>query len=306
MDIKKWAKDSFDLIRSNGYSGFVESMRPVKHKALSAGNIMYPRGTSIYEKEWDLLIVLDACRYDLFLQVAEDYEWIEEVGEIRSLDSTTAHWMRRTFVKDHHFEMANTAYVCGNPFSKSELDSRDFAELIELWKSAWTEPGTVPPEAITDETIRIMRDDSYDRVIAHYMQPHCPFISRPELSQGKVIDNFGNQDWRDVWELLRDGDIDLDDLWSGYRENLKIGLEEVTSLIRNVDAENVVVTSDHGNATGQWGVYGHPPNLPMRELRIVPWVETQAKSIESREPDNWQNQETAVDREEQLSSLGYI
>jgi hypothetical protein len=306
MDITGCATDSFDLIRSDGYSGFLESMRPVKHKVLSAGNIMYPRGTSIYDKEWDLLIILDACRYDLFLEVADDYEWIEEVGEIRSLDSTTAHWMRRTFVKDHHAEMANTAYICGNPFSQSELDSRDFAELIELWRSAWTEPGTVPPEAVTDETIRAMKAGSYDRVIAHYMQPHCPFISRPELSQGKVIDDFGNQDWRDVWELLRDEDIDLDDLWSGYRENLKIGLEEVTSLIKNVDAENVVVTSDHGNATGQWGVYGHPPNLPIRELRRVPWVETQAKSIEAREPDDWNNQEIAMNREEQLSSLGYI
>ncbi|WP_226022955.1 hypothetical protein [Halomicrobium salinisoli] len=201
--------------------------------------------------------------------------------------------------------MSETAYVCGNPFSESQLDSRDFSVLEEVWQSAWTEPGTVPPEAITDETIRIMREGDHDRVISHYMQPHCPFLSKPELSQGKDLDSFGNQDWRDVWEQLEDGDLDRPEVWEGYRDNLRRGLDEVEALLENVNADRVVVTSDHGNAIGEWTVYGHPSDLPLDCLRSVPWIETSAENNRTRELDEWQKNSVNADREEQLSALGY-
>lgn len=306
MNIQSWLRESYNRIRSDGYDGVTESLRPVKHKALSTGNIFFSRGTSIYDREWDLLIILDACRYDLFAEVADQYNWIDGIDEIRSLDSTTAFWMRRTFTEQRRDEMGNTGYVCGNPFSESELRSSDFGELTELWQSAWTDPGTVPPEAVTDETIRLMREDSHERVIAHYMQPHCPFITQPKLSEGKSLNKFGNQEWRDVWEQLRDGDLELKALWEGYRDNLNLGLQEVTSLLENVEADKVVVTSDHGNAKGEWGVYGHPPNLPLKSLRRVPWVETSANDTGKREPEEWTKRTIGVDRDDQLSSLGYI
>ncbi|MFC7202646.1 hypothetical protein ACFQJC_03910 [Haloferax namakaokahaiae] len=280
-------------------------MQPVKYKALSGGNLIRPSGTSIYDEDWDLLIVMDACRYDLMKEVSGDYGWANNLDNIWSVDSTTAFWMRRTFTRDRLTEMKNTAYICGNPFSKSELEANEFAELIELWRSAWTDPGTVPPEAVTDETIRLMREEEHERVIAHYMQPHCPFISAPELSKGKELDKFGNQDWRDVWERLGDGGLKFDDVWHGYRENLRLGLDEVSELLRNVEAKKVVVTSDHGNSTGEWGVYGHPPNLPLTNLRKVPWIETTATDSGERSPNEWLEKNTGISRQEQLSALGY-
>lgn len=306
MDARSWLNDSYSRIRTQGVDGAVESLRPVRNKILSVGNVLHSEGTSIYDREWDLLVVLDACRYDLFCDITHEYEWIKEVDQIRSVNSTTALWMRRTFVSENADQMRNTAYVCGNPFSESELESRDFADLIELWRTAWQDPGTVPPEAVTDETIRLMREGSHERVIAHYMQPHCPFISRPELSQGKDIDAFGDQQWRDVWEKLRDDDVSIDDVWEGYRENLVLGLDEVSELLANVDAERVVITSDHGNAIGEWGVYGHPPNLPLKNLRMVPWVETTAQDSGERTPEEWRTTDADVDRKEQLSALGYV
>ena len=306
MNVRSWIGESIDNVRTDGLAGAIESLRPVKHKVLSAGNVFYPQGTSIYEREWDLLIVLDACRYDLFLEVANEYEWINEVEEIRSLDSTTAFWMRRTFTESREVEMQNTAYICGNPFSAEELNAEDFAELLELWKYVWVDPGTVPPEAITDETIRIMRDETYDRVIAHYMQPHCPFLSRPNLSKGKDIRAFGNQDWPDVWERLREGEINEKKVWKAYQQNLKLGLSEVEVLLRNVDAEKVIITSDHGNAKGEWGVYGHPPSLPMNSLRNVPWIQTKGEDKKTRELENWKHTQTGFEREDQLHHLGYV
>lgn len=306
MNLRDWIHDSYIEISQNGVRGVQNALRPVKHKLLSGGNVFHDRGLPIYERDWDLLIVLDACRYDLMLEVADEYDWLPTPTAKRSLDSTTALWMRRNFTDQWHEAMAETTYVCGNPFSESELNGADFDRLIEPWASAWTDPGTVPPEAVTDETIRVMRENDPERVIAHYMQPHCPFLDRPELSKGKKLDRFGNQKWRDVWERLRDGEITEAAVWEGYRANLRRGLEEVEQLLRNVDADRVVVASDHGNATGEWGVYGHPPNLPLSVLRTVPWIETTATDTGEREPDSWLTTDAAVSRDEQLSALGYV
>jgi hypothetical protein len=237
-------------------------------------------------------------------EVAPRYEFVNTVEPVRSLDSTTALWMRKNFVEAHAAEMAETTYVCGNPFSAEELDAAGFLTLDEVWRDVWTSPGTVPPEAVTDRAIRASQERAPDRLIVHYMQPHCPFLSRPELTRGKLRERFGNQDWRDVWEKLRDGDLERDEVWAGYRENLELALDEVAVLLRNVDAETAVVTSDHGNALGEWLVYGHPPTMPHDCLRVVPWIETTATDEGTRDPAT-HTTESAVSREEQLAALGY-
>ena len=77
-------------------------------------------------------------------------------------------------------------------------------------------------------------------------------------------------------------------------------------LLRSVDAESVVVSSDHGNAMGEWGVYGHPPNMPHDCLRNVPWVETTANDNGEYEPSVEPTTTVDASKEEQLKSLGYI
>lgn len=304
MDVSGWAAESATRIRADGIDGVRASVRPVYNKALQGVASLGDPGTPIYEREWDLLVVVDACRLDLMREVAPAYEFATDVRAMRSLDSTTALWMRKNFTAKDAAEMAETAYVCGNPFSAEELDADSFETLDEVWRDVWAEPGTVPPEAITDRAIRVAREHSPGRLIVHYMQPHCPFLSRPDLTRGKRRDRFGNQDWRDVWEKLRDGDLDRDEVWAGYRENLELALDEVGVLLRNVDAETAVVTSDHGNALGEWLVYGHPPTMPHDCLRVVPWIETTATDEGTREPATHAS-ETAVDRQEQLAALGY-
>jgi len=52
-----------------------------------------------------------------------------------------------------------------------------------------------------------------------------------------------------------------------------------------VDAETVVISSDHGNAIGEWGCYGHRPYVPLPAVKRVPWVETSAVDESTHEPD---------------------
>lgn len=306
MDLTGWASDSISRIRTDGFDGVRESLRPVYHKALQGTSRLRDSGTPVYDRDWDLLIVVDACRFDLMREVASDYEYISDVSQSRSLDSMTLLWMQKNFVSMYGTEMAETAYVCGNPFSKQALDEDDFDVLDEVWKYVWEDPGTVPPRAITDRTIATAREHQPDRLIAHYMQPHCPFISRPNLTQGKRLDKFGNQDWDDVWQKLRAGKISREEVWSGYRENLRLALDEIELLLENVEAETVVITSDHGNALGEWLVYGHPPTMPMDCLRVVPWIETTAVDRGEYEPEIEPGVDHETDREEQLAALGYV
>jgi len=41
-----------------------------------------PVGTNIYERDWDALVVLDACRVDILREVADEYEFIDEVDSV--------------------------------------------------------------------------------------------------------------------------------------------------------------------------------------------------------------------------------
>ncbi|WP_380677657.1 hydrolase [Salinigranum sp. GCM10025319] len=306
MDFAGWASDSVGRIRADGIDGVRESLRPVYHKSLQGISRLRDPGTPIYERDWDLLIVVDACRLDLVREVAPAYDYIDGVGSLRSLDSMTLLWMLKNFVPVYAEEMSETAYVCGNPFSAEALDADDFLELDEVWEYVWEDPGTVPPRAITDRTIAASREHQPERLIAHYMQPHCPFLSRPNLTRGKRLDKFGHQEWDDVWQKLQAGKLTRDEVWAGYRENLELALDDIELLLENVDAENVVITSDHGNALGERWVYGHPPGMPMDCLRVVPWIETTAVDRETYEPETEVQREEEMDREEQLAALGYV
>ena len=309
MDVTRWASQSRKRIREHGLDGVRDSLRPVYNKGLSQYSRFKDPGTPIYDREWDLLVILDACRLDVMQEVAGSYSFIENVDVFRSLDSTTEFWMKKNFTAQYADEMAETTYVCGNPFSDSVLSSDSFNKLNEVWRRTWDEPGTVPPRAITDETIRAMRSaesGKADRVIAHYMQPHCPFIPRPELSAPKSLERFGNQRRRDVWGQLRDGDLTREEVWEGYRLNLELGLDDVSLLLRSVNADRVVVSSDHGNALGELGVYGHPPNMPHDCLRNVPWIETTATDDGEYEPETEFDEEIERSTDEQLAALGYV
>ncbi|WP_053772543.1 hypothetical protein [Halorubrum tropicale] len=88
--------------------------------------------------------------------------------------------------------------------------------------------------------------------------------------------------------------------------NLRLALDEIELLLENVEAETVVITSDHGNALGEWLVYGHPPTMPMDCLRVVPWIETTAADRGEYEPEIEPGVDHETDREEQLAALGYV
>lgn len=242
---------------------------------------LHSMGEPIFEQDWDLLIVLDACRLDLMEEVADEYAFLDEpLNAITSVGSTSVEWMQKTFTDTYAPEIAETAYVTANPHSHSQIDANRFALVDDVWQYGWDEDaGTVRPRVITDRTITVWNESSPTRLIAHYMQPHFPFLSdldiRPRDGQG------------DVWMSLREGDYTKDRIWAAYRDNLERVLDEVKLLAENVDAESIVITSDHGNALGEFGMYGHPPGFPLSCLRMVPWVKLAGTGPGDYSPDTY-------------------
>lgn len=306
MNISEWIQNSLTRVRSNGLRGVQQSLYPVYKKGLHQIFRFSPDGVPIYEEDWDLLIILDGCRMDLMEEVAPDFSYIEDIGATRSVDTMTREWMKKNFQEEYADEMANTAFICGNPHSDWLLDSRDFQVLDEVWRYGWDDDlGTLPPRPVTDRAISVGRSETPERMIVHYMQPHYPFITQSYMDQGIDIDRFGELPWDNVWDRLRKGELDESKVWVGYAENLRYVLDDIELLLQNIDRENVIITSDHGNAIGEWGIYGHPIHMPISAIQLVPWIKATAEDSETHKPEPVKNKHSNSAVRERLKQLGY-
>ena len=267
-------------------------------------------GQNVYDREWDVLLLLDGCRVDLLREVAPEYEFVGDVDTHRSLGSHSYEWMERTFTPAYAEAMADTVHVTANPFSDRFLVGSRFAALDEVWRYGWDDAeGTTPPRPVTERAIASWRETSADRMIVHYMQPHVPFLGYDFQAAHDPEDWQRAQTEKTVWAKLRDGDLDFDAVWTGYRDNLRAVLSDVELLLENLDAETVVLSADHGNAVGEYGIYGHPRGVAIEPLREVPWVRTTATDAGTFEPSLEREATESIDGDDleaRLESLGYV
>ncbi|MGB9962432.1 sulfatase-like hydrolase/transferase [Halobacterium sp. MBLA0001] len=147
-----------------------------------------------------------------------------------------------------------------------------------------------------------------DQIVVHYMQPHAPFFDHAELYDGydQGFGDGGTPDQsKDVWDQIRYGDASRKEIWTAYRHNLEVLLEEVDLLKRSCDAD-IVLTSDHGNGLGESGVYGHPRGIPTGEVRNVPWVRIDGKGNSDYTPkEDFAERSHSANARDRLSALGY-
>jgi hypothetical protein len=272
---------------------------------LEARYIRSVRSVNVLDREWDVLVILDACRLDLLKSVASEYEFLSSIEAIYSPAATSEAWLRRTFTNQHLETMRDTAVVTGNPYSYSTLQDDELKILDEVWTYAWdNELGTIPARPITDRAISIGRNCSPSRLIIHYMQPHFPCVTGSQLASGVTLDEFGNQPMA-IWSALEQRHLSPDEVKSAAIKNLRYVLEEVGLLLDNLDAESVVISADHGNAFGEGGEYGHRKGSIQEEVRKVPWVRTSATDGETYQPSMYDHDATEYSRSKQLRALGY-
>lgn len=264
------------------------------------------KATNVFSREWDVLVILDACRMDLLESVAAEYDFLTDSSSIYSVASQSEEWMDATFSTLSDGRTAGSVVVTGNPFSDSTLQSVELQALDEVWTYAWDdEIGTVPARPITDRAITHGRESEFDRLVVHYMQPHFPSVPKPRLSSGPEIDEFGDQAVS-IWSRFEEGTLSREDVWDAGQRNLRYVLDEVELLLQNIDAETVCITADHGDAYGEQDVYGHPRDAVIEEVRKVPWVETTGSDNRTHSPDEYDLDSQDIERENQLEALGYL
>ncbi|WP_228842266.1 alkaline phosphatase family protein [Halococcus agarilyticus] len=279
-------------------------------------------GTNVYERDWDALLILDACRVDALEAVADEFDFIDDVDSIWSRGSTSQEWMAQTFTREWRDAIADTIYLVGNGFAKQTfeeggrpildfnplsfpafdvVDAADFKLLKGVWGTGHDDRlGNVPPRYITDRAIELGRDETSERLIVHYNQPHAPY-----LANAVATDSAPSSFESDPFPPLRRGELSREKAWAMYLDNLRLVLNDVELLLENLDAERVVITADHGEAFGEWGQYGHPNASPLPAVRKVPWVETTASDARTHTPAEEDN-ETSTDIEDHLADLGYL
>jgi hypothetical protein len=318
VDFERWVTRSFQRIKSDPKRGPSQSLYYAYVGALLTLTKRYPLGTNIYERDWDLLVVLDACRVDSMREVAGEYSYIDHVDSVRSVGSTSFEWLPLTFNKRYKQQISETAYVSGNPYLTPVFENKDHppvAQPIPFGPTDYNvvnpdeflffdevrkygvdeEHNCVLPRTMTDRAIDVNRSLDPDRLIVHYMQPHEPHIGE-EHGLGQS-----------VFVPLRKGEITREEAWDSYIENLRLVLDELEVLLTNVDAEKVVITADHGEAFGEFGFYAHQIGCPLPAVRNVPWVETTATDQGNYEPEI--DPEDGTDEEsleQHLAHLGYM
>lgn len=296
---------------------FIQELNTLYHKAAlfinsPVYNSISKDGDDYISKDWDNLLILDACRFDWFRDLnpinGQLYKCISPASE-------SMEFMNKTFIgRDLH----DTVYVTANPHAE-KIPNNTFHSQINLLDSHWDpEHKTVLPEDMVRETLRANEKYPRKRLIAHFMQPHFPFIGEigGEINH-KGIEQPANEEQKsnvgNPWnQLNRSTGISQHQTIKAYRQNHEIAIESAQNLVNKLPGKSVI-TSDHANLIGEWTfpiphqVYGHPPNFRKQELIAVPWLEIESnerREIVSEPPKNQDNMNKGL-VESRLRDLGY-
>jgi hypothetical protein len=235
----------------------------------------------LFQKDRFTLIILDACRYDIFKETCNRY-LSGTLIKARSEGSNTFEWMPKIFClpefkqtkvfSSHPAINSLGLEICG--FKATKFFSKE--NIIDIWRIGWSnEFNTVLPEEVVKHVIKIGLNK---RNLIWFMQPHFPWIHAKQISR-KIIEEFPTM--RSQGEAIRKkvkkGEISREQVVKNYTSNLHLVLYYVSKLLEKIRdiAGKVVVTSDHGEILGEYDFYGHYPRVYCPELIVVPWLVVQ-------------------------------
>jgi len=263
-------------------------------------------------EDWDNLIILDACRFDFFNKVYKDY-LAGKLEKRISKGSNTGEWLVKTFPNkyDYIYVSANP-YInsLGFPLNLGPIEYRKynwtankhFLKIIDVWKFGWVEKyNTIHPKYINMAYLS-NKDDK--KTIIHYMQPHYPYINYKGVLETRykvelmnkgyfkfIVENIFQERFRllilqkflklfkrryQLSQLQRVYiEVGMDKLQYYYEDNLRIVLKYVSELIEELEGKTII-TADHGDAFGEKGIWGHPPETHIPVLIEVPWLEVKS------------------------------
>jgi len=268
-------------------------------------------GVDIFAEDWDTLLVLDACRYDMF---AEQSSLPGTLESRISRGSNTVEFLTGNFADR---SLLDTVYVTANPqlhSNRKRLDPELHA-TVNVWQGEdWDDDRhTVMPETMADRTLEAAERFPNKRLISHFIQPHYPF-----LADDPVFDHeqaFDTPEEVSCWQQVMTGSLSVDPgaVWAAYRETLDRALPAVEHLLSELDGKTVV-TADHGNMIGERArpipvrEWGHPQGIYTEKLVRVPWLVHESgdrRKITPDEPGQSEGTDPIENVSERLKELGY-
>lgn len=262
-----------------------------------------PTESTVFDEDWDNLIILDACRYDTFEKVSA---LPGELSVRRGRASSTVEFLRANV---SGVDLYDTVYVTANPQYRKHFDGGRFHEVVDVWAETNWDEGvkTVEPGTLVERTLDVYERFDDKRLLVHFVQPHTPFLG--EFGRAVVGDERLS-----FWRRVMEGELAFEDrdLYCAYCENLVLVLPHVRRLLETLDGKSVV-TADHGQMIGEraWPIpikeYGHPRGIYTSELVAVPWLEYESETRRSvttgREATSSEVESSVV--EDRLRDLGY-
>lgn len=269
-------------------------------------------GDLIFDQDWDNLIILDACRYDIFRDTIGDYDIPGQLSSITSRGSQTPEWVRGNFTDRQEHD---TVYVSASSWYLKLKDSinsevHDFIGVIgEEYRDSSVE--TIPPQHVTETAREASRQYPDKRLLIHYVQPHMPYLG--DLGERE----FKNARSQTMREMIREKGGGRDEkaklLRWAYQENLHHVLNDIESLVDDLHGKTVI-SADHGEFLGErpgfsypFVEYGHPGGIYYDTLVNVPWFTADydsRKNIRAETPVQGEGY-TEEELNSQLRALGY-
>lgn len=321
---------AYRIMKQGGIRAFVR--KSVEYSQSHLRNaLVYPAYNEIFKRrfnpgfdvmnaDWDVLLLLDAARYDIMSEVATDLPSIERkvTRAVGSLEFMEYQYMGR--------QLHDTVYVTSNPYvSRIESDvfyAVDDSPLQEHWDP---ERGTVYPSDVSRVAKQAAEEYPDKRLVVHYMQPHLPPIGptgdrlHEEFSLLGYHPNRGDDEGEDprtegmnLFSACRQGLVSNEDLRTTYRESLEIVFDEAKEVAEAITGR-AVVSADHGEHLGERllpgfpELYSHGNPVLSPEQCFVPWAvlkDGDRREVTTERP----REEDRIDEvraNRQLRALGY-
>jgi len=214
--------------------------------------------------DWELLCVYDACRVDAFTQY-----W--DCTPVLSPAINSEEWLRSVWL-DSDSDWTDVTYVSGNPFTEK---INGFEECVGSLIQADTDDDVWDDRLHTPLPSKIaeIAQAQDPPIVAHFMQPHAPFIGnvKYDINRTRDVDLVDLRPdeikQNDVWHALNkcDGFVTKDFVRTAHVENMKFVWNQTESLRRSFS--RVLATADHGESLAGH-MWGHHQNV--EPVRCVP------------------------------------
>lgn len=263
-----------------------------------------PEGVSVFDRDWDNLIILDACRYDYFEEMVGDYDISGELSAHQSLGSCSREFVQRNFERR---QLHDVVVVSVNLWYEQVQKNFDVSvdvnhlELIDEREDRGVGKKIAFPDHIIGRLERVVEEHDDKRLLLHFHQPHAPYV-------GPTAEKHSNPDKYHPLGIPHKYARDA------YQETLNMILSEIPEALEMLEGKTVI-SADHGDLLGDRGwpipvkLYGHPCEHYHEKLTTVPWFvvdHENRRTITAEEPNKPQEFLDHSEREERLRELGYL